>query len=246
MNVLDADFTLYEIELTLERRLRAEEKGIRTIGDLNLSYEDYKYLVLKVKGLTKYITRIEVFEQYKLSIVTALVYTMRYEEEITETYSEVRKIVDQLQQHHVRYCIRLCANTFYELGLSTYGVQMNTLDDLIEVVMIHAGLSNDTLQTCLQLLDEYYSTDALFLYEDELYTKMEQEILKSCPIVHKGSNYHKMVYIIQNIYEGCYVRHLSMRQLVEEYRSVSKSLIENCYMWYVKYGSNSNRLVKIR
>ena len=79
MNILDADFTLYEIEQTLEERFRMEEKMLRTIGDLDLSYEDYKYLVLKLKGISKYMTRIEVFEQYKLSIITALVFSIRYE-----------------------------------------------------------------------------------------------------------------------------------------------------------------------
>ena len=47
MNILDADFTLYEIEQTLEERFRMEEKMLRTIGDLDLR----RYLAGSKDGL---------------------------------------------------------------------------------------------------------------------------------------------------------------------------------------------------
>lgn len=246
MNLFDADFTLYEIEQTLEEKFKAEEKTVRTIGDLDLSFEDYKYLVFKLKGLTKYITRIEVFEQYKISIVTALVFAVRYEEDTKAMYKELRKFLRQFQQHHVRYCIRICMNAFCELGLSMYGSKFNSVEDVFEVVSIHANLPKETADVIFQILEDYYSQGENYLLEDELYDKLNKTIQKTYPFLKKKAGNYAYSELLKDLYAACYNDHYSLKQLITEFNQVSISLLESCYMWYMKYSKNSNRLVQIR
>lgn len=245
MNILDADFTLYEIEQTLEYQLRVEDERIRTIGDLNITYEDYRYLTLKLKGLTKYITRIDIIEQYKLSIVTAMVFSIRYEKELEYCYQQIRNCLNKLQQHHLRYCIRICSDTFYELGLSTYGLSLNSIEDVLEVITMHAGLTKEQLGVTLRHLDEYY-TGELAEQEDELYDNMDEELYAAYPMLTNKRHHHPLTQLLKEVYEACCIKHLSIKQISEEYETVSVNLIEACYRWYMKFSSNSNRLIQIR
>ena len=246
MNILDADFSLLDIEHRLEEIFKANEKTLRTIGDLDITYEDYKYLILKLKGLTKYITRIEVLEQYKLSIVTALVFAVRYEHDLEGVYHSMLDLIGHFQQHHVRYIMRICLNVFYELGLSTYGIHCCSLDDVFEVISIHANLSRETQDTVFQILDDYFNMGEAYLLEEELVEKLNEVIRNESPYLKDNVETLTMTYLLKDLYAACYVKHNSLKQLLSEYNQLSIQLVEACYMWYIKYSRNSNRLIKIR
>ncbi len=246
MNILDADFTLYQIEQTLEERFKTEEKMLRTIGDLDLTYEDYKYLVLKLKGISKYITRIEVFEQYKLSIITALVFSVKYEKNKKSIYQSIRKGLNKLQQHQLRFVIRISTDVFYELGLSTYGVRMNSIDDLLEVVTIHANLSEEQQNSIFQLLDSYYEEGEDILLEEELYDKMNMELHKTYPVLTHNTVNLTICYLIKELYVACLSGRYSLNQIFMHCNQLSRKLIEGCYYWVKKYSVETSRLVQAR
>lgn len=246
MNILDADFTLYQIEQTLEERFKTDEKMLRTIGDLDLTYEDYKYLVLKLKGISKYITKIEVFEQYKLSIITALVFSIKYENTSKSLYQTIRKTLNKLQQHQIRFFIRISTNVFDELGLSTYGVQMNSISDILEVVAIHANLSEDEQATIFQMLDDYYEGGEDILLEEELYEKMNRELHKVYPNLKHNKINLTICYLLKDLYAACCSRRYNLNQLLMHYNQLSRKLIEDCYDWTMKYSSEKGRLVEAR
>lgn len=246
MNILDADFTLYQIEQTLEERFKTEEKMLRTIGDLDLSYEDYKYLTLKLKGISKYITRIEVFEQYKLSIITALVFSIRYEEKKASAYELIRNGLLNLQQHQLRFFIRISTNVFLELGLSTYGVEMNSIDDILEVITIHANLSKEESENIFQMLDQYFEDGEDVLLEEELYEKMNQEIHKEFPYLIHNTIHLSICYMLKELYVTCSTRHYTLAQIFARYNQLSRQLIEDCYEWTKKYHKNQSLLAQAR
>ncbi|MDO5520677.1 MAG: hypothetical protein Q4G58_09315 [bacterium] len=246
MNILDADFTLYQIEQTLEERFKTDEKMLRTIGDLDLTYEDYKYLVLKLKGISKYITKIEVFEQYKLSIITAMVFSVRYEKSTKSIYQQIRKTLNKLQQHQLRFVIRVTTNVFYELGLSTYGVEMNTINDILEVIAIHANLSKEEQNIIFRMLDNYYEEGEDVLLEEELYEKMNAEIHKAYPHLTHNTINLSICYLLKDLYASCSSNRYTLNQLLMQYNQLSKKLIEDCYDWTRTYSSNKNRLAQVR
>lgn len=246
MKILDADFTLYDIEQTLEEKFSTENKTLRTIGDLDLSYEDYKYLVFRLKGLTKYITRTEVFEQYKLSIVTAFVFAITYEEDTKKVYKEIGRLLKQFQQHQVRYYIRICMNVFFGLGLSTFGNGVTSIDDVFEVAVLHANLPKETAETIFMTLDEYFSQGETYLMEEELYDRLDQIIYKKYPFLTRNKGYLVYSVMLKEMYSSCFISHYSLKQLLTEYNQVSMNLVESCYMWFMQHSNHNNRLVKIR
>lgn len=246
MNILDADLTLYEIEHRLEETFRAEENVIHTIGDLELSYEDYKYLILKIKGLTKYITRVEVFQQYKLSILTAMVFSVRYGGDIRGVYHSILDVLTHFQQHHVRYVMRICQNVFYDFGLPIYGIRFSSVGDVFHLITIHANLHMNTMENVFQLLDDYYCRGQEYVLEEEICEKINKEILRDSPVISHSSMNLTFSYILKKMYASCFIQHSSLKQLLMEYNQVSSHLVESCYMWYMKYGNQSNRLIKIR
>lgn len=246
MNILDADFTLYEIEQTLEERFRMEEKMLRTIGDLDLSYEDYKYLVLKLKGISKYMTRIEVFEQYKLSIITALVFSIRYEKKQPSTFMEIQEMLMKMQQHQLRFFIRISSNVFLELGLSTYGVEMNTIDDVLEVITIHANLSKEEGETIFHMLDQYFESGEDVLLEEELYEKMNEEIHKELPSSLHNTFNLSICYMLKELYVICCSKRYTLSQIFARFNQLSRQLIEQCYEWTREMRANQSLLAQAR
>ena len=246
MNILDADFTLYQIEQTLEERFRAEEKTVRTIGDLNLTYEDYKYLILKLKGISKYISRVEVFEQYKLSIITAIVFSIRYEHDTAVIYQKMTDSLARLQQHQLRFFIRIATDAFYELGLSTYGIRMNTIDDVLEVATLHANLSKEEQITIFQMIEAYYEDGEDILIEEDLYERMNAVVHKAFPVsIHKTGSL-SFCYLLKDLYEACSFKHNTLNQLFVRYNQLSKELIEACWNWQKRYSNNKNLLEQVR
>ncbi len=245
MNVLEADFNLYDIEKLLEEMLRSEDKQIRAIGDLDLSYEDYKYLVFRVKGLQKYITRLEVFMEYRLSIVTALVFSVRYEQSISGTFKEIINMIESLQQHHVRYCVRCCADAFYELGLPTYGISVNSIEDFIEVLILHAGLYHEILNKLFVLLEQHYATPNYRLYDHDLMQQLQTELRTACCLESHEVEFYNVAVVTKKLFESSCKKHLSLKQMMEKHENVSSNLIEASYLWSVQFSQDANLLAKI-
>lgn len=247
MYILDADFTLFEIEQTLENELRVEDTGLRTIGDMKFTYEDYMYLTLKLKGLTKYLTKVEVLDKYKLSIVTAMVFSLRYDEVGDETLiDQMRGVMKRLQQHQVRYCIQSLSTTFYELGIHTYGITMDNMNDLFEVIMLHAGLSPSMYNHLFQLMDNYYNQSDICLFNE---SKLEDDLVRSIQQLYapfQVTRAHQFVSTLTDMFQACRIKHYSLERLLSDFPNVSKNLIQACYMWCVKYDHSVNRLLNIR
>lgn len=245
MNLFEANFTLLDIERTLEEELRANEKRARTIGDLELTYEDYKYLTFKLQGLTRYLSKIEVIERYNLCIVTALVFGLRYDKDKNLVYNRVKDILEHIQQHQLRYYIKICMVTFYELGFSTYGVDLRNIDDIFEVSLIHAGFEEQLNDDIFALLDEYYDSSEGFLQTKKLARMITVKIHQMYPFLNSEHTY-RIIGIMKRIFESCKVRHLSLEELNREYPNISRKLLNSCYMWCLKYDESSSRLIRMR
>ena len=246
MRLFSADLTLYEMEQQLEHYFFEEEHNIRIIGDLVMTYEDYKYLSFKMKGIMHYISRVEIMEQYRFCILTALVFTIRYDNNAIVTLKTYEQFMNQFQQHQFRFCMRMLADTFHEMGLSTYGIKINSCNELLELLIIHANISNNNLDKLFEILDQYFTQKQCYLLEEELYSQLDRVCLSIYPFLRLEGRNLRLSRLLKELYEACYMKHLSLEQLFEEYDTLSKQLIENCYRWYNTYSEASHSLIKIR
>lgn len=143
MKVFDLDYSLNEIERLLEEKMEQAyqnmtEEESKMIDSFDLSYEDYCYLLLKLKGLITYGTELELIEKYKISVVTALVYAIRYGKK-ENVYQKITAFIQKLPQHQLRYTIGLFANVAEEYALGSYKQCKGQLEHLFDILAAQAG-----------------------------------------------------------------------------------------------------------
>ena len=240
-----ADSTLYEMEQHLEHCFFEEETNLRTVGDLHISYEDYKYLNFKLKGILHYISRVEVMEQYRFCILTTLVFAIRYEKNVTITLKNYEEFMNQFQQHQVRFFLRMMADTFHEMSLPTYGIKVKSCKVLLELLSIHANIPKSYYDEIFGTLNNYYTQKKCYLLEEEVYNQLDRVLLKIYPFLSPNGDNFCLSRYLKELYEACYRGHKTLEELFEEFGTLSKELIENCYHWYNTYSKNSNNLIKI-
>lgn len=245
MNLLDADLTLLELEKLLEAEIKNEQKDLRIIGDLDLSYEDYKYMILKLKGLTKYKWNIEVFEQYKLSIIATWIFALRYETDKRYLYDKIKGIVDSLQQHHMRYCIETCASAFEEFGIETYGIDIYSMEGIFEVSAIHAGVPMQAQGEFYQLLEDSLNYSNIHLLEKKLFGGVSPKLQEIYRYI--GNRHQKrIIYSAREIYIDCKIKKYSLGELLEKHPESSRKFIEGCYIWCDEYEDSMNQIIGVR
>lgn len=234
------------MEQQLEHCFFEEDSNLRTIGDLHISYEDYKYLNFKLKGILHYISRVEVMEQYRFCILTTLVFAIRYEKNVTITLKHYEEFMNQFQQHQVRFCLRMIADTFHEMSLPTYGIKVKSCKVLLELLSIHANIPQNYYDEIFGILNNHYTQKKCYLLEEELYKQLDRVFLKIYPFLSINGDNFCLSHHLKELHEACYMGHKSLEELYEEFGTLSKELIENCYHWCNTYSNNSNNLIKIR
>lgn len=153
MKVFDSDYSLSEIEILLEEKMEQAyqhmtEEESKIIDSFDLSYEDYCYLLLKLKGLITYGTDLELMEKYKISVVTALVYAIRYGKR-ENVYQRIRTFIQKLPQHQLRYTVGLFANVAEEYALGSYKQCKGQLEHLFEILAEQAGENTTYYMPCV-------------------------------------------------------------------------------------------------
>ncbi len=143
MKVFDSDYSLNEIEMLLGEKMEeayrnTQEEECKIIDSFDLSYEDYCYLLLKLKGLITYGRGVELMERYKISVVTALVYSIRYSAK-ENVYEKIKMFIEKLPQHQLRYALDMLVDVVEEYALCSYEQCKGQLDHLFEVLASQAG-----------------------------------------------------------------------------------------------------------
>lgn len=143
MKVFDSDYSLHKIEVLLEEKMEEayrikQEEESKIIDSFNLSYEDYCYLILKLKGMTAYGKTLELIQRYKISLITALVYSIRYGTK-ENVYKKVKMFIKKMPQHQLRYALDMFGDVVEEYAIYNYEQYKGHLDYLFEALAIQAG-----------------------------------------------------------------------------------------------------------
>ena len=246
MRFFSADSTLYEMEQQLENYFFEEEHNLRIIGDLPISFEDYKYLNFKMKGIIQYISRVEVLEQYRLCFLTTLIFAIQFEKNVKMTLKHYEQFMNQFQQHQFRFCMRMLAETFHEMGLSTYNISVNSSKDLLELLVIHTSLPKNKSEEIFEILEDYFTQKQCYLLDEEIYSQLDRTLLGIYPFLSLDGKGFQLSHLLKELYEACYLEHKSLEQLFDDFDTLPKQLIEDCYRWFNTYSENSTNLIKIR
>lgn len=255
MRILDSVLSLEQMEDILEKELEMRKHSIRILGDLDLSYEDYKCLSLKFRGIHRYPGSVEILENFKLSLLITWVFSLRYEKEEI-SYCNIKKILLELPQYMQRKFISMCRETFEEYELFMYNIPISNMKELCSIIVIHSGMPD-------RLLNRFYH----ILYEDIVNYELQYELQKELCIFNEKNQCNcleserkiklfvtriinsfskdmkeayqyientvleEMVQTIRSIFLDCYFYELSISELLKKYPVISRKMIESCFIW---------------
>lgn len=138
MKILRKSLSLLSIEKILESELTYERHNIKIIGDLDISLEDYHYLISKLKRLFYGTTNVTLLRKYRLSITTAWIFTLKYDGELN--LNEMNKIIMKIPQHHFRCFLDIFYSVFEEFGFESTEIQIETMEGLIAMILENSGV----------------------------------------------------------------------------------------------------------
>lgn len=228
--MLNKAYTLNKFEELLSDELRKEEKHIRILGDLDITYEDYCYLTLKLKGLIEHSDSMAFLYKFKLCIITAWVFSLRYGDIDRIAYDKVEEMALQFPQHHIRYIIRIVSSAFEEYGLNLFDIDIDTLQELFALTAIHTGISPDLLNVFFDTMEKSTHYDDLKVLEKEIL----EELSPRLKVIYKyidADHKQKIVYGCREMYLDCRQNRLTEEELYEKYPRGSGKMLKEC----VKY-----------
>jgi hypothetical protein len=225
---------LLEIEERLEEEFLNSKKYLRIIGDIDLSSDDYKYLILKIKGLTRFSANISICETYKLSLLTACVFSIKKEQENQGSIESLRTMYRALPQHHMRYFRRLCKSTLEEYGMSTFQMDTRHFDGLFSILLAHAGIPENLHAKLYDILDESLKIGQRHVFE----LKIRDEFMPKIDWIAQYMNpkYLEKVFLdSRDLLIDCKINELPHNELFEKYNHLSSKLILSCIKWRDEY-----------
>lgn len=248
MKNLREPLSLLEIENLLAKELKDPKKTMRVLGDMDINYEDYLYLILKLKGLDLYKGNLKVLEKYKLSLIISWSFALRMEKAENIGYERLKKIIVNLLQHQFRFCINLFANVFDEYGIETFALDINSLESLLSVIALHAGIPKEAHNDFFHLLDDslcYMDIGNLqdgFLWGlsprmEQLYPRMQQ-LYRYIDEETRVKTFKQF----RDMFINVKIKKMSEKEVLENYPLISYDLIQGCFQWNREYEEKSRQL----
>jgi len=233
MKMFDTSQSLYQMEEILEQQLRKPENNIRILGDLPLSYEDYRYLLFKSRGLERYRGDLEVLDKFKLAILISWIFAMRLEKSDKNGYFKVQNSFLSIPQHHLRIYLNKIFCVFHEYKLNTFEVtDVENVEDLMALLVIHTGIPDDLQADFCHLLDDSLA------YGDYNYTSIEYRFMMHMP-EHMKSLYHflekkvirNMINYSRDMFRDYRTNRITCREAYTKYPLMSSNLMRGCFDW---------------
>ncbi|BCN28849.1 hypothetical protein [Anaeromicropila herbilytica] len=230
MNILDANMSLYEIENCLEKQCFHSYHDFRIIGDLDLSMDDLECLSYKVKGLRRFAVDLSTYETYKLSLLTACVFKIKKEQEIMGNIYFLRKVYNNLPQHHTRFVMELLKDTLIEYGIATFNIDTKHFNGLFGVLINHAGIPEHLHGNLYDLLDETLQYNEVGLLESKFRKEFVPHLNWWTQYIEEQKMWELFI-DCRNLLIDCKSNEFAKEELLKKYHWVSKNLIQNCVKW---------------
>lgn len=231
MRMLNTSLSLNQIEEELERQLREPKNYIRILGDLELSMEDYQYLLFKIRGLKKYQDHPEFFERFRLSILTLWIFTLRMKKGGQSHCKQIREELQKMNQYHVRRYVTMMLDAFGEYGLNVFGMSgEGTVDGLLELLVIHTGIPENLQDDFCHLLDDSLAYGEFSVVESRFFMRLPLHMQQLYSFV-KRDVVVQMVDYSRKMFLDYRLNGITCREAYEKYPLMSSNLMKGCFRW---------------
>lgn len=227
MSMLDSALSLYEMEKVLEDAIQKSNGKIRTIGDLQLSQEDYKILTLRLRGFTNYQRNVKMYEKYSISLLAIMSNYFHNETSCSMIFKKFQQFFEQVPQYMQR---KICENfelIMQEFNLATYGVRITDLNVLIQILLIHSYNTETVFQKYFAALDKCsdgkYTDEFMEEVLNYVYPR-EMELLD--PSIRK-----RIFKLSLDAYLDCVNNGRTEEEMLEKYIRLPYLFIHTCCKW---------------
>ncbi|SFR82049.1 hypothetical protein [Anaeromicropila populeti] len=224
MNMLNATNPLIDMEKQLGEILQKDIMDVRIIADLGLSHEDYKILSLKLRGMARYNGEMRLLEKYKICLMTMWVLACKYEKDGETIWKFMNNLVNDIPQYMQRNFYSICDSTLRENGLSSYGLIIDNMDNLMQMLVIQSGIDDMLYPSLFGLLEKAADYENAEEEIFKLFGKDRYSYLKT-------ETKHELLLLMKAVYEDCQQGRISQKQILEKHHELSKGFICNCYKW---------------
>lgn len=171
MKVFKERYSLYDIEEKLEWEYSGNKK-IRIVGDINIDYDDYRFLMDKLRAIQPHVGNLEVMMKYRLSQITSWIFYLRYEDPSRIYISDYHMIMKHIPQHVEKHYLQMYSDAFCEYGFATAAINDLTLQGLFAVVALQAGMSREEYGTLFDIINTKNNLTVPKLYEEKLFDQI--------------------------------------------------------------------------
>lgn len=224
---LQESMSLMEMDATLDRMLEKSSKSARIITDLPLTMEDIQELLNKLAVIQH---DMELVERYRISIVTAWAYALRYENLKKDDYRSIVEKLDQIPQYSIRRFFEICGAVFADYGLVMYYSEIQRKEELYTMITVHAGIPEYAAERFYPLLDQLRDKSDL----SEGMNKMDQYLEGKLVHIAGVSSREILQNLLQtavNLMGDCREGKYTEKELRRRYPLTSTRLIKGCLNW---------------
>lgn len=233
MRMFQKDQTLNQIEQYLESLLNQEDETIRYIGDFDLSYEDYKFLIKRLNGLDNFQGEIALLERYKVSILTAWIFGLRYHTDVRYTYGNLVAAFALVPQYLRRQLTSIYANVFEDNNLLKYIYEVKDTKDLCSLIFIHGGIPNVVMEEFLDILYNFHNEFDLEQLENQLFSRLPYQFQEAFHNIDLEVR-REIIEVTRATFIDHYINHHTREELLVLHPSASIRTIDFCIQWFKK------------
>ncbi|MBR3771404.1 MAG: hypothetical protein IKL07_03965 [Clostridium sp.] len=225
--MLDSVLSLKEMERAIGNAILRKKGRVRTIGDLELTNEDYKLLELRFRGFSKYRNDLEVYEKYSLCLLTLGTFYFKVESDWRHVRDVIQDYARTTPQHLQRRILEVFDNTVKEYSLSNPGVHLTNVNQLIQLFLFYSYDNESAYQKYFSELDKYidggYTDKSIATVNKKVFYR-EEELFEEEVKEKVFTTYHKA-------YLDCIQNHLSVEEMMKKYYRLSNLFVTSCCRW---------------
>lgn len=236
MNMLDSTLSLKEIEHTLAETIAKRKGKARTIGDLQLTNEDYKILSLRFRSYPKYQGDVNIYEQFSLSLITCASYLFIREEDPLVVAKEIYETSSKIPQYLQRKILEEFDFTIKENSLSNPSIHLKTLPQLVSLLLYYSRNSDDIYEKYFSEINECSDGN----YTTEFFERIDQKIFTKEYAIYEKQKWQHGLNMQRAAFLDCLRNNYSVEEMLERYPRLSYLYLRNCCKYCESQGKQAN------
>lgn len=221
------DMSLAQMEQTLESVLLKHDIGIRILADLPVTAEDYVRLLEALKVVQN---DMEMVERYRLSVVTAWIFSLRYEHFGRKDYAHIVDELAALKQYSVRQFFAICNSVFNDFDLVTYFPEIRTFKELYSMVVVHAGIPEQMGEYFCQVIEKLMQDRDMSKAMESITEYLARGLEQVAGFVDRAF-LEKLLQTASEIMKDCQTGEYTEEALQKRYPHTAGGIIRLCIEW---------------